>query len=152
DAAAEQSDVARHVLQNYPEIRVIVSQNGRPDDGTDPTGFYNLEFFLTLKQPSDWPKVKDNEGWRGWFSAKRPRKKQELSGERAADLSRHVIGANWNFSQNIRDNVMESLSGVKGDNSVKIFGPNLDELEMYAEQLKTRLNSIPGITNVGVFR
>lgn len=152
DAAAEQSDVARKVMQNYPEIRVIVSQNGRPDDGTDPTGFYNLEFFLTLKQPSEWPAVKDTEGWRRILGNKRPRKKQELIAELDAELSRYVIGANWNFSQNIRDNVMESLSGVKGDNSVKIFGPNLDELEQYAEQLKSRLNSIPGITNVGVFR
>jgi cobalt-zinc-cadmium resistance protein CzcA len=152
EAAAEQSDIARTVMQKYPEIRVIVSQNGRPDDGTDPTGFYNLEFFLTLKQPSEWPAVKDNEGWRKMLAAKRPRKKQELIAELDSDLSQLVIGANWNFSQNIRDNVMESLSGVKGDNSVKIFGPNLDELEHLADKLKTRLNAINGITNVGVFR
>lgn len=152
EAAAAQSDTARVIMQKYPEIRVIVSQNGRPDDGTDPTGFYNLEFFLTLKQPSEWPAVKDNTGWRSVFAAKRPRKKQELIAELDGELSKYVIGANWNFSQNIRDNVMESLSGVKGDNSVKIFGPNLDELENLAEQLKNRLNSITGITNVGVFR
>lgn len=152
DAAAEQSDRAREIMQQFPEIRVIVSQNGRPDDGTDPTGFYNLEFFLTLKQPSEWPAVKHNEGWRKLYGMKRPRKKQELITELDSELSKYVIGANWNFSQNIRDNVMESLSGVKGDNSVKIFGPNLDELEDLAEQLKSRLNSIAGITNVGVFR
>jgi len=152
DAAAEKSDKAREIMQEYPEVRVIVSQNGRPDDGTDPTGFYNLEFFLTLKQPSEWPAVKETSGWRSYLAAKRPRTKPELIAELDADLSRHVIGANWNFSQNIRDNVMESLSGVKGDNSVKIFGPNLDELEALAEQLKSRLSSITGITNVGVFR
>jgi cobalt-zinc-cadmium resistance protein CzcA len=69
-----------------------------------------------------------------------------------AELNEKIIGVNWNFSQNIRDNVMESLSGVKGDNSVKIFGPDLDELERLAEHLKDELQVISGIQNVGVFR
>src|SRR5207248_7073402 len=72
--------------------------------------------------------------------------------EMNAELTHRVVGVNWNFSQNIRDNVMESLSGVKGDNSVKIIGPDLDKLEQLAEQVKTRLADIKGIENVGVFR
>jgi cobalt-zinc-cadmium resistance protein CzcA len=82
----------------------------------------------------------------------RSRTKAELIAELDAALSHNIAGADWNFSQNIRDNVMESLSGVKGDNSVKIFGPNLEELERLAEELKIRLTAIPGITSVGVFR
>ncbi|MDX1945754.1 MAG: efflux RND transporter permease subunit [Pirellulaceae bacterium] len=151
-AAATKSDKAREIMRKYPEVRVVVSQNGRPDDGTDPTGFYNLEFFLTLKMPSEWPAVKDRTGWQTVFGSKRPRTKPELIAEMDAELSQHIIGANWNFSQNIRDNVMESLSGVKGDNSVKIFGPDLNELEKVADQLQQRLRQIPGITSVGVFR
>ena len=69
-----------------------------------------------------------------------------------AELAKNITGVNWNFSQNIRDNVMESLSGVKGDNSVKIFGPDLQKLERLANEVKARLTSIPGIANVGIFR
>jgi len=151
-AAGEKSDKARLIMRKYPEVRVVVSQNGRPDDGTDPTGFYNLEFFLTLKPPSEWPAVKDQVGWKKLFGDKRPRQKSELIAEMDAELSQNIIGANWNFSQNIRDNVMESLSGVKGDNSVKIFGPDLDELEKLAEKLQNKLTAIQGITSVGIFR
>ncbi|HEV3261953.1 MAG TPA: efflux RND transporter permease subunit [Gemmataceae bacterium] len=82
----------------------------------------------------------------------RPRTKPELIEEMNADLTRNLSGVNWNFSQNIRDNVMEALSGVKGDNSVKIFGPNLNELDKLADQVKARLATVRGIQNVGVFR
>ncbi|MGC3972086.1 MAG: efflux RND transporter permease subunit [Pirellulales bacterium] len=152
EAAADKSDRARLIMRKYPEIKVVVSQNGRPDDGTDPTGFFNLEFFLTLKMPSDWPAVKEQTGWKKYFWPKRPRTKAELIEEMSAELSRSIVGTDWNFSQNIRDNVMESLSGVKGDNSVKIFGPDLDQLEKLAEQLQQKLTAIEGIRNVGIFR
>lgn len=151
-AAANRSDAARRIMRKYDEVECVVSQNGRPDDGTDPTGFYNLEFFLPLKPRSEWPIVKEQTGWRRLFGATRTRSKEELIEEMNAELSRDIVGANWNFSQNIRDNVMESLSGVKGDNSVKIIGPDLAELERLAEELTIRLKSIPGIVNVGVFR
>lgn len=150
--AAERSDAARAIMRKYPEVLVVVSQNGRPDDGTDPTGFYNLEFFLPLKPRTEWPLLRAENTWRRIFGPKRPRTKEELISEMDAELSREIVGANWNFSQNIRDNVMESLSGVKGDNSVKIFGPDLIELEKLAGQLASSLNQITGITNVGVFR
>ncbi len=68
------------------------------------------------------------------------------------ELNRDIVGVDWNFSQNIRDNVMESLSGVKGDNSVKIVGPDLDQLEERAQKVATVLESIHGIKNVGIFR
>ena len=151
DAAAEKAETARKIMQKYPEVEVVVAQTGRPDDGTDPTGFYNTEFFVPLKPNGEWPKSKVVTGWRRWWSATRPRTKEELIADMNAELSKSIAGTNWNFSQNIRDNVMESLSGVKGDNSVKIFGPDLDQLERLADQVKTRLTQVPGVANVGVF-
>ncbi len=81
----------------------------------------------------------------------RPRTKIELIDEMNAELEAKLPGIDWNFSQNIRDNVMESLSGVKGDNSVKIFGPDLEKLQEYAGKLKNALRQVPGVENVGIF-
>ena len=150
--AGKQAEIARKIMQKYPEIRVVVSQTGRPDDGTDPTGFYNSEFFVPLLPRGEWPKVKPQSGLMALFRSDRARTKDELVSEMNAELNHHIVGVNWNFSQNIRDNVMESLSGVKGDNSVKIIGPDLDKLEQLADQVKTRLSAIHGLENVGVFR
>ena len=152
DAAAVKIREARKIMQKYPEIEVVVSMNGRPDDGTDPTGFYNSEFFVPLKPHNEWPAVKANSGIMSVFSKQRPRSKQELITEMNRELEEKLFGVDWNFSQNIRDNVMESLSGVKGDNSVKILGPDLDKLERLAGQLKKRLDTIEGVENVGIFR
>ncbi|HLJ95502.1 MAG TPA: efflux RND transporter permease subunit, partial [Gemmataceae bacterium] len=143
--------IARGIMRKYPEVATIVTQIGRPDDGTDPTGFYNVEFFVPLKSENEWPAVKAQEGWLAWFRHSRARTKPELRKEMNDELSNTVIGVDWNFSQNIRDNVMEALSGVKGDNSVKIIGPDLAELEHLAEQVKERLSSIQGLENVGIF-
>jgi cobalt-zinc-cadmium resistance protein CzcA len=151
DEVAERCRTARAVMRNYPEVEVVVSQIGRPDDGTDPTGFYNSEFFVPLKRRQEWPAVKPQTGWRQIFGSMRARSKEELTQEMNRDLANAVPGVNWNFSQNIRDNVMEALSGVKGDNSVKIIGPDLDELERLADKTKTILGSIHGIENVGIF-
>src|SRR5208337_4850665 len=93
----------------------------------------------------------EQTGWRRIFGAKRPRTKDELISAMNGELDRKIPGVVWNFSQNIRDNVMEALSGVKGDNSIKIFGPDLDKLEDLATQAKNILQEIPGIENVGVF-
>ena len=68
-----------------------------------------------------------------------------------ADLERDIPGVTWNFSQNIRDNVLEAMSGVKGDNSLKIFGPDIDQLELQANKAKHILQGIRGIANVGIF-
>jgi cobalt-zinc-cadmium resistance protein CzcA len=133
-------------------VESIVAQLGRPDDGTDTAGFYNSEYFVPLRPQKDWPLLVDRNGWRRWLQgAKRERTKDELVEEMNAELERKLPGVIWNFSQNIRDNVMESLSGVKGDNSVKVFGPDLDKLQMHAAKVKNVLLSVKGIENVGIF-
>jgi cobalt-zinc-cadmium resistance protein CzcA len=150
--AAKKRDTAVDILTKFPEVELVVSQLGRPDDGTDSTGFYNAEFFVPLKRQKDWPAVKEQKGWLGLMPTKRPRTKDELIAEMNGELNRVLVGVDWNFSQNIRDNVMEALSGVKGDNSVKIFGPDLARLEELADKVRDRLQTVKGIENVGVFR
>jgi cobalt-zinc-cadmium resistance protein CzcA len=149
---ADNSTRARAILQRYPEVESIVSMVGRPDDGTDPTGFYNVEIFVPLRPRKDWPKVIEEHGLLRWINGpKRSRSKEEMIKQMNGELNRELVGVDWNFSQNIRDNVMEALSGIKGDNSVKIFGPNLDELEARAVDVRNILRSVAGIENVGVF-
>jgi heavy metal efflux system protein len=143
DEVSERVRTVREVLRHYPEVETVVPQIGRPDDGTDPTGFYNVEIFTPLKPPKDWPVPPGR---------RRPRTKPELIEEMDAELSEKLPGVDWDFSQVIRDNVMESLSGVKGENSVKIFGPDLDELERVAGQVKNVLAGTRGVENAGVFR
>jgi cobalt-zinc-cadmium resistance protein CzcA len=147
EAVAEQVRTAQDIMSTYPEVERVVVQMGRPDDGTDPNGYNNIEFFVPLRRQGDWPAVVRPDGRR------RRRKKPELIAEMNRELNSKIIGVDWNFSQNIRDNVMESLSGVKGDNAVKIFGPDLVELERLADQVKERLGQVQGIgENVGIFR
>jgi cobalt-zinc-cadmium resistance protein CzcA len=152
DEAAGKSKIARSIMSEFPEVETVVNQVGRPDDGTDPDGYYNSEFFVPLKAENQWPAVQEETGLMAWFRGKRARTKLELTEEMSGRLRTVLPGIDWNFSQNIRDNVMESLSGVKGDNSVKIIGPDLNELERLADEFKTVLNSIQGIEEVGVFR
>jgi cobalt-zinc-cadmium resistance protein CzcA len=148
----EISKVARAIMAGYPEVEQIVAQLGRPDDGTDTAGFFNGEYFVPLRPREDWPAVIEQTGWRSWVKgSKRPRTKDELITAMNAELEEKLPGIVWNFSQNIRDNVMESLSGVKGDNSVKIFGPDLDRLEALATRTRNVLQSVSGIENVGIF-
>jgi cobalt-zinc-cadmium resistance protein CzcA len=143
---------ARAIMAGYPEIESIVTQSGRPDDGTDACGFYNTEYFVPLRQEKDWPKLVEQTGWRSWiWGDKRARTKLEIVSLLNAELDQKIPGVNWNFSQNIRDNVMEALSGVKGDNSVKIFGPDIDKLEELATKVKNVLQDIRGVENVGIF-
>jgi cobalt-zinc-cadmium resistance protein CzcA len=152
DRVASAAEQARAVLSSYPEVESVVLQIGRPDDGTDPTGFYNVEIFAPLLPQKRWPHLLEYRGWRrALFGPKHPRSKEQLVDQMNAELTRKLPGVDWNFSQNIRDNVMEALSGVKGDNSVKIFGPDLDELERLADKLKNELRTVRGIENVGVF-
>jgi heavy metal efflux system protein len=133
---------ARDIMKHYGEVKVVVAQIGRPDDGTDPTGFYNAEFFVPLLPQSEWPVPQGHS---------RARTKAELVEDVNTELARHLVGVDWNFSQNIRDNVLESLSGVKGENSIKIIGPDLAELEGLADKMANSLHRIRGIRNVGVF-
>ncbi len=151
DEVAAKVKVARGIMRQFPEVETIVPQIGRPDDGTDPTGFYNVEFFVPLRPEKDWPKAKEREGWWRIFGVQRARTKAEIQAEMHRLLDQTLIGVDWNFSQNIRDNVMEALSGVKGDNSVKIIGPDLDKLEELADKVKNTLAGIHGVESVGVF-
>ncbi|WP_246523731.1 efflux RND transporter permease subunit [Gemmata palustris] len=133
----------RELLHEFPEFAVVVPAIGRPDDGTDPTGYYNVETFCPLRPEPQWP-AHPKYG--------RPRKKAELVGDLNAALAQRFPGVDWDISQIIRDNVMEALSGVKGENSIKVIGPELDALERIAGQIKDRLDSVPGVENPGVFR
>jgi cobalt-zinc-cadmium resistance protein CzcA len=143
EQVSARSAEVRRIIRKYPEVQVVVSTLGRPDDGTDPTGYYNVEIFVPLKQASEWPTPPGRD---------RPRTKDELIQEMNDELDASFPGVDWDFSQIIRDNVMEALSGVKGENSVKIFGPDLALLETLADQTKKQLAAVPGVVNVGVVR
>ncbi|MGA8347365.1 MAG: efflux RND transporter permease subunit, partial [Isosphaeraceae bacterium] len=143
---------ARAIIASYPEVESIATQSGRPDDGTDTEGFYSGEYFVPLRPQKDWPKLVPATGWRRWiWGPMRARTKREVVDAMNDDLERLIPGVTWNFSQNIRDNVMEALSGIKGDNSLKIFGHDIDQLELLAEKAKNIMKDIPGIANVGIF-
>jgi heavy metal efflux system protein len=146
------SQQARAIMATYPEVESIVNQLGRPDDATDTDGYYNSEYFVPLRPEKEWPLLVDRPGWQRWLlGAKRARTKDEIVTAMDAELGDKLPGITWNFSQNIRDNVMEALSGIKGDNSVKIIGPDLDRLEVLAAKTKNALQQVRGIENVGIF-
>jgi len=152
DRVAEVMDGARAVMASYPEVEVLVPAIGRPDDGTDPTGYYRVEIFAPLRPMKEWPKDIEVKGWRTFFFGdRRQRTKEELTMAMNKELRDTFPGIDWNFSQYIRDNVSEALAGVKGDNSVKIFGPDLEKLEEMAAQVKNRLEEIRGIQEVAIF-
>jgi heavy metal efflux system protein len=152
DQNAESSQLARAMMRKYPEVETVVCQLGRPEAGTDPTGFYSAEFFVPLKPFEDWPAVVPQRGWRRWLADQRPRSKAELVAKMSGELREALPGVNWNFSQVIRDNVLEVLSGVQGENSVKILGPDLDELEKLGNRVVSELKQVPGVADVGLYR
>jgi cobalt-zinc-cadmium resistance protein CzcA len=142
EEAVKKSAIARRIMTSFPEVRLATSQIGRPDDGTDPTGYFNAECFVPLLPPDEWPVIPE---------LGRKRTKEELIHDMNQELSEKLVGINWDFSQMIRDNVLESLSGVKGENSVKIIGPDLEKLEDLAEQFSSVLSSVPGVVDPGIF-
>jgi heavy metal efflux system protein len=129
---------SRRVFLSFPEVTQVVSQAGRPDDGSDTTGFFNLEFFVDLKDQDQW----------------RPRgmTKDELVSKMADKLNARYPGVNFGFSQNIEDNVEEALSGVKGVNSIKVYGPDLSLDEQIANRIKEVVSGVPGMTDMAVYR
>jgi cobalt-zinc-cadmium resistance protein CzcA len=144
ETASRKAEQIQAIMRKYPEVNTIVTTVGRPDDGTDPTGFNVIQLFVPLKREHAWP-VADKYG--------RRRTKEELEDDMNAELRETFIGVDFTFSQYIRDNVMEALSGVQGDNSVKIIGPDLAELERLAGKVKERMESVRGIgRNVGIYR
>ncbi|MCC7485914.1 MAG: efflux RND transporter permease subunit [Burkholderiales bacterium] len=124
----------RAVVLSYPQVRQVVSQIGRPDDGTDSKGINNLEVFADLKPRSEWGKIRD---------------KNELVAQMNAQLE-DIPGLDLNFSQYIKDNVEEALSGVKGELVVKIFGPDLAVLQQKAGEVRAVLAGVQGVADLGV--
>lgn len=127
----------REILKQHPEVVTVVSQHGRPDDGSDAAGFYNGELFVTLKPFEEWRS--------GYVKAM-------LVEDTQKEFAEEFPGIEFNFSQYIQDNVEEGLSGVKGANSVKIIGPDLNVLEKLADQVLHEMNQVKGIADLGVFR
>jgi cobalt-zinc-cadmium resistance protein CzcA len=129
---------ARILLCSFPEATTCTSQSGRPDDGTDTTGFFNTEYFVGLK-----PK----EQWRPAFH----QKKEEVIAAMNRELE-NIPGVIWNFSQPIADNMEEAVSGVKGQLATKVYGDDLNTLEAKADQIVKVMSGIEGIEDLGVFR
>ena len=126
----------RAVIRGFPEVESVVSQHGRPDDGTDAAGFFNAEFFAPLKPAGQWRHGLD---------------KDRLTSEIVAKLQADFPGVEFNFSQYLQDNVAEAVSGVKGENSIKLFGNDLQMLSDTANRIKAVLATVPGITDLAVF-
>ncbi len=134
--ASQLADHIRADLRAFPEVTHAVSQVGRPDDGTDVVTFNNLEFFVQLRPTNQW---------RPGLS------KDKLTQEMDSRLQRYP-GIVFNFSQNIQDNVEEAMSGVKGENSLKLFGDDFDVLTQKAEQVRDIMEHVRGVEDLGVFK
>jgi cobalt-zinc-cadmium resistance protein CzcA len=136
DAGRDTVNKIRAVIASYPPVRTVVSEQGRGEDATDPDGSFVAEFFVPLKPFEEWP-----------AGLTKPKLVKELS----ARLESEFIGIDFNFSQYIQDNIEEAVSGVKGENSVKIFGRDLGELERLSKAVKGELAKVPGVTDPGAF-
>src|SRR5690349_11632761 len=126
----------RKLIASLPEVESVVSQHGRPDDGTDAAGFFNAEFFAPLKPAKQWPRNED---------------KDDLTAKLLAQLQEKFPGVEFNFSQYLQDNVSEAVSGVKGENSIKLFGNDLQALTNTANKIKSVLATVQGVTDLAVF-
>jgi cobalt-zinc-cadmium resistance protein CzcA len=124
------------MIRARPEVESVVSQQGRPDDGTDAAGLFNAEFFAPLKPNSEWPGTRD---------------KDELTAQLLAQLQDKFPGVEFNFSQYLQDNVSEAVSGVKGENSIKLYGNDLKSLTDTANKIKQVLATVQGVTDLAVF-
>jgi len=131
------ADSMRYDLLRFPEVHEVVSQIGRPDDGTDPKGFYDVECLVDL-----YPKEK----WRSRLT------KDELIDKMQQRLNSKYVGAVWSFSQPIIDNVNEAVAGINVNQAVKVFGENLDTISRIARQVCEKVSSIQGMEDVGVLK
>jgi cobalt-zinc-cadmium resistance protein CzcA len=136
DAGNEYVNRMRNIIRGFPEVESVVSQHGRPDDGTDAAGAFNAEFFAPLKPASEWPAGMD---------------KEKLTAEMLAKLETAFPGVEFNFSQYLQDNVAEAVSGVKGENSIKLFGNDLQALTDTANKIKAVLGTVHGVKDLAVF-
>ena len=137
-ASIDFSNKARLVMASFPEVTQVISQTGRPDDGTDTAGFFNTEYFVDLKR---------KEQWRPVFH----QSKEALIAAIDTELSKFP-GIIWNYSQPISDNMEEAVSGVKGELAVKLYGDNLRTLEQKAEEIQAQMQTVKGIQDLGIFR
>jgi cobalt-zinc-cadmium resistance protein CzcA len=128
----------RPILASFPEVKDVVSQVGRPDDGTDTTGFFDTEYFVDLKPKKEWRPVFNQN-------------KEELIAAMDRELEK-IPGVLWNFSQPISDNMEEAVSGVKGELAVKIYGDDLKTLEAKGDEIVGVMSKIKGIQDLGLFR
>jgi cobalt-zinc-cadmium resistance protein CzcA len=131
------SSKMRKIFEKYPEVKGVISQNGRPNDGTDPTGFFNVEFFVDLYQKDDW---------------KRGLSKDEIIHDMQQELGDKFPGVVFGFSQPISDNVQEAVSGVKGEMAIKIFGDDLSRIEKIADSVRAIMQTVPGVQDLGIFK
>ena len=129
---------ARVILASFPETTVVTSQVGRPDDGTDTTGFFNTEYCVDLKPKEQWRPVFHQD-------------KEQLIAAMNRELEK-IPGTIWNFSQPIADNMEEAVSGVKGELATKIYGDDLKTLEETADQVAKVMRTVPGVEDLGVLR
>ncbi len=136
DAGTEATAKMREIMLKHPEVVTVVSQHGRPDNGSDPSPFSNVEMFVPLKPFDEWPS--------GLTKAK-------LTATIEKEMSTALPGVTFNFSQYIQDNIEEAISGVKGANSVKIVGPDLAVLEDLARQVMAQMSQVRGVDDLGVF-
>ena len=137
-ASIDFTNKARLVMASFPEVTQVVSQTGRPDDGTDTTGFFDTEYFVDLKPKDQWRPIFNQD-------------KEKLIASMDQELSKFP-GVIWNYSQPISDNMEEAVSGVKGELAVKLYGSDLRELERVAELIRAQMATVPGIEDLGIFR
>jgi cobalt-zinc-cadmium resistance protein CzcA len=130
-------DRMRQILRRHPEVVTVVSQHGRPDDGSDAAGFFNAEFFAPLKPMDQWTPGLT---------------KDKLIEDIQKEFIDEFVGITFNFSQYIQDNIQEGLSGIKGANSIKIIGRDLATLEQLATQVLSVMDQVNGVTDLGIFR
>jgi heavy metal efflux system protein len=136
EAGEEATRKMRLILLRHPEVITVTSQHGRPDNGTDASPFSNVELFAPLKPLDQWPSGMT---------------KEMLTEQLQEEFQADVPGVVFNFSQYIQDNIEEAISGVKGANSAKILGPNLEVLERLAHQVQAEMSRVRGITDLGIF-
>jgi len=132
--ASQLADQMRLIFKKHSEVLDVVNQLGRPDDGTDPTSYFNCEFFVNLKPQEQW---------------RRGLTKPDLIREIESELNQ-IPGVNYNFSQTIQDNVEEAMSGVKGENSIKLFGNKLEDLESTAGKIAQVMRTVRGVEDLSV--
>ncbi|HTV34305.1 MAG TPA: efflux RND transporter permease subunit [Methylocella sp.] len=136
DAGTEAAAKMREILLRHPEIITVVSQHGRPDNGSDASPFSNVELFAPLRPLDEWPAGLT---------------KDELTKQLEEEFNEELPGITFNFSQYIQDNIEEAISGVKGANSVKIIGPDLKVLEDLADKVMYEMTQVPGVADLGIF-